>query len=215
MLKLVISDDEGKTMVIPLTRDELTIGRKDGNSIRLTERNVSRRHARIVKRSEGFFLEDLASYNGIVINDKMGRLSRALLGTAKPIYRRFLLANLMDGFGGLLRFGLALQIWGLLAVALFLLRLVGLPQPWAATSIPQPQGTPTGPSPALQAIAAISLSLALSSVFLVALTVVNVGRHSTAAGILLPSLLAYWAFREGREMILGFSPGASRGRGAP
>ncbi len=68
MLKLVISDDEGKTMVIPLTRDELTIGRKDGNSIRLTERNVSRRHARIVKRSEGFFLEDLASYNGIVIN---------------------------------------------------------------------------------------------------------------------------------------------------
>lgn len=68
MLKLVISDDEGKTMVIPLTRDELTIGRKDGNSIRLTERNVSRRHARIVKRNEGFFLEDLASYNGIVIN---------------------------------------------------------------------------------------------------------------------------------------------------
>lgn len=68
MLKLVISDDEGKTMVIPLTRDELTIGRKDGNSIRLTERNVSRRHARIVKRSEGFVLEDLASYNGIVIN---------------------------------------------------------------------------------------------------------------------------------------------------
>lgn len=68
MLKLVISDDEGKTMVIPLTRDELTIGRKDGNSIRLTERNVSRRHARIVKRAEGFFLEDLASYNGIVIN---------------------------------------------------------------------------------------------------------------------------------------------------
>lgn len=78
MLKLVISDDEGKTMVIPLTRDELTIGRKDGNSIRLTERNVSRRHARIVKRAEGFFLEDLASYNGIVING-------ARLAEAKPM----------------------------------------------------------------------------------------------------------------------------------
>jgi pSer/pThr/pTyr-binding forkhead associated (FHA) protein len=78
MLKLVISDDEGKTMVIPLTRDELTIGRKDGNSIRLTERNVSRRHARIVKRNEGFFLEDLASYNGIVING-------ARLAEAKPM----------------------------------------------------------------------------------------------------------------------------------
>ncbi|MBK8696936.1 MAG: FHA domain-containing protein [Deltaproteobacteria bacterium] len=78
MLKLVISDDEGKTMVIPLTRDELTIGRKDGNSIRLTERNVSRRHARIVKRNEGFFLEDLASYNGIVING-------ARLAESKPM----------------------------------------------------------------------------------------------------------------------------------
>ena len=75
MLKLVISDDEGKTTTIPLTRDELTIGRKDGNSIRLTERNVSRRHARIVKRTEGFFLEDLASYNGIVINGQ--RLAEA------------------------------------------------------------------------------------------------------------------------------------------
>ena len=50
MLKLVISDDEGKTMVIPLTRDELTIGRKDGNSIRLTERNVSRRCTSKVRR---------------------------------------------------------------------------------------------------------------------------------------------------------------------
>jgi len=68
MLKLVISDDEGKTTVVPLVRDEITIGRKEGNTIRLTERNVSRRHARISKRPEGFMLEDLASYNGIVLN---------------------------------------------------------------------------------------------------------------------------------------------------
>lgn len=148
--------------------------------------------------------------NGIVINGKMGRLSQALLGTAKALYGRFLLANLMDGFGGLLRFGLALQLWGLLAVSLFLIRLVVFPQPGAATSIPQPVNTPPGPSPALQAIAAMSLLLALSNVLLVALTVVNVGRHSTAAGILLPSLLAYWVFREGREIIRGLSPGASK-----
>lgn len=68
MLKLVISDDEGKTTVVPLVRDEITIGRKEGNTIRLTERNVSRRHARISKRNDGFVLEDLASYNGIVLN---------------------------------------------------------------------------------------------------------------------------------------------------
>ena len=53
MFKLVIQDDEGKTTVVPLIRDEITIGRKEGNTIRLTERNVSRRHARIVRSHRG------------------------------------------------------------------------------------------------------------------------------------------------------------------
>src|SRR3974390_2444749 len=47
MWKLVIEDDEGKRTVVPLTRDQYSIGRKEGNTIRLTERNVSREHARI------------------------------------------------------------------------------------------------------------------------------------------------------------------------
>jgi pSer/pThr/pTyr-binding forkhead associated (FHA) protein len=68
MLKLVISDDEGKTTVVPLARDEITIGRKEGNTIRLTERNVSRRHARMHRGRASFVIEDLASYNGIVLN---------------------------------------------------------------------------------------------------------------------------------------------------
>jgi pSer/pThr/pTyr-binding forkhead associated (FHA) protein len=78
MLKLVIADDEGKKTVVPLVRDEITIGRKEGNTIRLTERNVSRRHARIVKRTNDYMLEDLASYNGIVVNN-------ARLVEARPI----------------------------------------------------------------------------------------------------------------------------------
>jgi pSer/pThr/pTyr-binding forkhead associated (FHA) protein len=51
MWKLVIEDDEGKRTVVPLTRDQYSIGRKDGNTIRLTERNVSRDHARLHKRN--------------------------------------------------------------------------------------------------------------------------------------------------------------------
>ena len=47
MFKLTIEDDEGKTTVVPLIRDEMTIGRLEGNTIRLTERNVSRKHARL------------------------------------------------------------------------------------------------------------------------------------------------------------------------
>src|SRR6187431_3753832 len=68
MHKLIISDDEGKTTVVPLVRDEITIGRKEGNTIRLTERNVSRRHARIVRANGSFQIEDLGSYNGIRLN---------------------------------------------------------------------------------------------------------------------------------------------------
>lgn len=68
MQKLVIQDDEGKTTVVPLIKDEITVGRKEGNTIRLTERNVSRQHARIVRNNGTIEIEDLDSYNGVKVN---------------------------------------------------------------------------------------------------------------------------------------------------
>lgn len=68
MFKLVISDDEGQTTVVPLLRDEITIGRQEGNTIRLTERNVSRNHARLFRRNGSYIVEDLGSYNGVTVN---------------------------------------------------------------------------------------------------------------------------------------------------
>lgn len=69
MYKLVISDDEGKTIIVPLVRDLITVGRQDGNTIRLTERNVSRRHARFTRDDKGNYrIEDLGSYNGVTLN---------------------------------------------------------------------------------------------------------------------------------------------------
>lgn len=68
MLKLIIEDDEGRKTVVPFARDEITIGRQDGNTIRLTERNVSRRHARLVRQNGHVLIEDLGSYNGTRIN---------------------------------------------------------------------------------------------------------------------------------------------------
>lgn len=70
MYKLVISDDEGKTTVVPLVRNEITIGRKEGNTIRLTERNVSRKHARLARSNGHFVIHDLESYNGVRINGR-------------------------------------------------------------------------------------------------------------------------------------------------
>lgn len=64
MYKLVIEDDEGKTTVVPLIRDEITVGRKEGNTIRLTERNVSRRHARLIKNGDEIQIENVESRYG-------------------------------------------------------------------------------------------------------------------------------------------------------
>lgn len=69
-MKLIIEDDEGRQTVVPFVRDEITIGRLEGNTIRLTERNVSRRHARLVRQNGHVVVEDLGSSYGIHINGK-------------------------------------------------------------------------------------------------------------------------------------------------
>ena len=78
MFKLTIEDDEGKTTVVPLARDEITIGRLEGNTIRLTERNVSRRHARLVRQNGALYIEDLSSFTGVRVNG-------AKIGSATPL----------------------------------------------------------------------------------------------------------------------------------
>ena len=66
--KLIIEDDEGRRSVVPVEIGEVSIGRHEGNTVRLRERNVSRRHARIMCDDGGIFAEDLDSYNGVFIN---------------------------------------------------------------------------------------------------------------------------------------------------
>lgn len=67
-MKLIIEDDEGRKTVVPFLREEITIGRQEGNTIRLTERNVSRRHCRLIRNNGSIFVEDLGSYNGVKVN---------------------------------------------------------------------------------------------------------------------------------------------------
>lgn len=66
--KLHIEDDEGHKSTVPIELGEVSIGRQEGNTVRLDERNVSRRHARIVRENGEVFAEDLDSYNGIFVN---------------------------------------------------------------------------------------------------------------------------------------------------
>src|SRR5258706_2675630 len=67
-MKLIIEDDEGSKPVIPVVRDEITIGRNDANMVRLTEKNVSRKHGRLVREEGHFYIEDLNSFTGIRLN---------------------------------------------------------------------------------------------------------------------------------------------------
>ncbi len=76
MFKLVIEDDEGNRTIVPVIRDEISIGRRKGNTIRLNERNVSRDHARLLRDEDVVFLEDRDSRyktlcNGIPIDGKV------------------------------------------------------------------------------------------------------------------------------------------------
>ena len=112
MWKLVIEDDEGKRTVVPLTREQYSIGRRDGNTIRLTERNVSREHARLYQRNGAagagekstFILEDLTSYNGVFVNGLRVSHSQDLvhgdlvqIGDYRIVLQDEVLADAQDG----------------------------------------------------------------------------------------------------------------------
>ena len=53
-----------------LSKEEIVIGRGADNDIVLDMDNVSRRHAKVVNRKEGFYVEDLGSTNGSYVNDE-------------------------------------------------------------------------------------------------------------------------------------------------
>ena len=68
-LQVVIEDDAGRRQVVPFVGAEITLGRASGgNTVCLSERNVSRRHARFLRVNGVVFLEDLGSANGTRVN---------------------------------------------------------------------------------------------------------------------------------------------------
>ncbi len=68
MWKLTIEDDEQKQISLQLAHEEYSVGRDESNAIRLTDRNISRKHALLARNGQGWLLKDLASYNGTFMN---------------------------------------------------------------------------------------------------------------------------------------------------
>jgi pSer/pThr/pTyr-binding forkhead associated (FHA) protein len=147
MFKLVIQDDEGKTTVVPLIRDEITIGRKEGNTIRLTERNVSRRHARILRNNGEVQIEDLGSYNGIRVNN--ARIAeRVSLRVSDQVqigdYKLYLKAEGVEQVDD----ARTMPIERIDAPATEVMPAISAP----ATTAPMPAATPIAATPAPQAV---------------------------------------------------------------
>jgi predicted component of type VI protein secretion system len=68
-MKLVVEDEAGTRSIVPFAEDAIVVGRgAEGVTFRLTDRNVSRRHARFVRQSGSVFVEDLGSLVGTRVN---------------------------------------------------------------------------------------------------------------------------------------------------
>src|SRR5512143_3614691 len=68
-MKLVIEDEAGTRSIVPFAGEPIVVGRApEGVTFRLTDRNVSRRHARFVLQSGSAFVEDLGSLLGTFVN---------------------------------------------------------------------------------------------------------------------------------------------------
>lgn len=85
MQRLIIEDDEGRRTTVPVMRSEITVGRRPGNTIRLTERNVSRVHARIVQEGENFVVEDLSRYGTRLNGERVQGSATLRVGDALSI----------------------------------------------------------------------------------------------------------------------------------
>jgi hypothetical protein len=66
---------EGESL--PLQRDRVTIGRRPESDMFLDDVTVSRDHALVVARADGWHIDDLGSLNGTYVN--RGRIDSALL----------------------------------------------------------------------------------------------------------------------------------------
>lgn len=75
--ELLVLDARGEPSErIAITREPVVIGRMSSNDVVLADTNVSRRHAELRRDPEGWFLIDLGSTNGTLVNGKLAREHR-------------------------------------------------------------------------------------------------------------------------------------------
>jgi pSer/pThr/pTyr-binding forkhead associated (FHA) protein len=70
MPKFLLKFNAAVIKEIPITKEALTVGRKEDNDIVIDNPAVSGHHAKITLTGDTFFVEDLNSTNGVFVNEK-------------------------------------------------------------------------------------------------------------------------------------------------
>lgn len=71
MAKISLKFHEEVLQEFPLDGATISIGRTDENDIIIKNLGVSRKHAQITKENDEYFIEDMGSRNGTILNDKV------------------------------------------------------------------------------------------------------------------------------------------------
>ncbi len=87
MPKLLLQFGGAVIKEIPITKEEMTVGRRPDNDIVIDNPTVSGRHCKITLSGDGYFVEDLNSSNGVFVNAKKilksGLRDNDVIGIAK------------------------------------------------------------------------------------------------------------------------------------
>jgi serine phosphatase RsbU (regulator of sigma subunit)/pSer/pThr/pTyr-binding forkhead associated (FHA) protein len=77
-LKILKGETPGRTF--PLTSEVTVLGRERACDIVLADQRVSKRHAKITRKADGYYIEDLHSTNGTIVGDRELTEARRLEG---------------------------------------------------------------------------------------------------------------------------------------
>jgi pilus assembly protein CpaF len=91
MFSVIVTEKGGEQKHLDFDKNEVTIGRVQGNDIILPKGNVSKRHSRIVLKEDKFIIVDLKSTNGTYVNGRKITSPMVIKGTDKVYIGDFIL----------------------------------------------------------------------------------------------------------------------------
>lgn len=91
MPKFLLQYEGAVIKEIPITKEDITVGRKPDNDIVIDNPTISGHHCKITQVGDNFYVEDLNSSNGVFVNAKKimksGLKNNDVIGVAKHVLK--------------------------------------------------------------------------------------------------------------------------------